>query len=561
MRVPYGAAVAAVVVCACAHDAIAQVLPSTVEAGRVERQLERPTEPVPPSSRPVAPRAVQAAPPNAADVRFTIRSFAVDGSTVYSHEQLTRRYALGAKVSLARIYEIAAELTARYRSDGYILSSVVVPAQKINDGMVRLRAVEGSLASVQYEGDLRFRDGLFEEAKQQLLQDKPLRAETLERFMLLFNDLPEVLAQAVLRPAPDTLGGTDLIVKLTQSRFSVDLGGNNRGSKLQGPLQYEAGVSFASLFGLYDQTSLHYVQSSEREELWLASLSHTERLTSSGLDVTVSGSVSRSSPELGPELQALNLETDTNQARVELTYPLTRSRAGNLRARAALSYHDGLTDTLAGPISEDKIAAVRLGMSFDNIDGWRGMNLIDVGVDQGVSLLGSSEKGDDLASRAGGDPQFTKVTLYLARLQSLGRGFSVLVAASGQYSFSNLLAPEEFAFGGEFYGRAYDPSEIVGDSGAAAKLEFRFTHGDSRRLEATWYAFYENGRVWRRLDATEVGAPDKDSAASAGGGVRFTFGPWLSGYIEGAVPLDHIIAAEGNDDARIFGGLKASFGR
>jgi hemolysin activation/secretion protein len=542
--------------------AVGQV-PPTVEPGRVEEQRRAPTEPQRPDSATVQPPQVepQRAPENAKDLLFVLQRLTVEGAKAYSADELTAPYGalIGQQVSLDRLYQIANEMTARYRNDGYLLSSVVVPAQNIRDGAIRLQAVEGYLASVTIEGDVHRRDGLFESLRQQLLADRPLRTATLERAVLLMNDLAGTVAQAILRPAASAQGATDLLVKVATQTVAATVGATNRGSELQGPVQYEASLELRSILGLHENTVLSYLQSSEREELWLGSLTHTQRLTAGGLDLTLGGSVSRSDPDLGVELNELNLETDTDQASVQLSYPLLRARTGNLHARAALTYHDGLSDSDFGPISQDVITAVRVGLAFDSVDAWSGVNLIDLELSQGVEAFGSSKEGDPLASRIGGDPEFSKATLYLARLQSLGAKWSILLAASGQAAFTNLLAPEEFAFGGEFYGRAYDPSEIVGDSGLAGKAELRFTH-DRPGFGLTLYGFYEAGKVWRRLDASEVDTDKEASAASAGGGMRFTFGRYASAYVEAAVPLNHIVAAEGNDDTRVFGGIQVGFG-
>jgi hemolysin activation/secretion protein len=246
---------------------------------------------------------------------------------------------------------------------------------------------------------------------------------------------------------------------------------------------------------------------------------------------------------------------------VQLEFPLKRSRVFNVRARSVFSYHDGNTDSSFGRLTHDKIAAARVGISIDTVDALNGVNLLDLEFSKGISGLGTSKLGDALASRPGGDPQFSKATMYLARLQSLGPKWSVLLAASGQESFTNVLAPEEFTFGGEFYGRAYDASEIVGDSGLAGKVEVRFTQDTPGGSGYTLYGFYEAGHVWRRLAPSEAGAKAEESAASAGGGIRFSLGTYVSAYVEGAVPLNHIVAAEGNKSARAFGGMKVNFGR
>jgi hemolysin activation/secretion protein len=551
---------------ASSMPALAQHVPPSVEPGRVEERLRQPLPPEPSrgtSPSLATPRIESNTPPsNANEVRIDLKALVIEGATAYPVNDLIAPYAqlIGYNVTLAQIYTIADELTARYRNDGYVLTTVVVPVQTIAAGRVRLQVVEGHLSRVEFLGDASGRTGMLKDIERRLTAERPLRNATLERELLLLNDLPGLVAQAVLQPG-DATGGSLLTINLAQSAFTANLGVTNRGSEVQGPVQYEAGIDLSSLFSLSESTSLRYLQSSEREELWLASLAHTQRVTSGGLDLTLAGSVSRSSPELGPELANLNLETDTDQASIQVAYPLMRSRTGNLRTRMALTYHDGLSDSDFGAISRDVISAVRLGVSFDSVDAWRGVNLLDMEFSHGLSVFGSSEFGDELASRVGGNPKFSKATLYLARLQGLGSRWSVLLAASGQAAFSNLLAPEEFAFGGEFYGRAYDPSEVVGDSGAAGKVELRYTIDHPGGLGLTVYGFYEAGTVWRRLDASEVGAEDEESANSAGGGLRMTFGPHVSGYVEGAAPLNRIVAAEGSDDARIFGGVKVSFGQ
>src|SRR5262249_3975070 len=115
-----------------------QAIPPIVEPGRAEERLKQPREPERVPREPVVAVESQApAPPaNADSIEFTLQNLAVDGVTVYPADRLIEKYRplQGTRITLARLYAIAAELTARYRSDGYLLSSVVVPAQKIADG-------------------------------------------------------------------------------------------------------------------------------------------------------------------------------------------------------------------------------------------------------------------------------------------------------------------------------------------------------------------------------------------------------------------------------------------
>ncbi len=536
-------------------------IPSTAQPGTVERQLQTPHAPVQSTESSVVtlPAEPQAPPPNAASLTFRLSTLSVEGNQALSSSALTQPYAglIGTTVSVERIYAIASDMTARYRDAGYILSSVIVPPQSITDGHVRLQAVEGYIARISLEGNAGHRQGLFQRMGDKVVSDRPLRNETLERYLLLINDLPGMTAQGVLRPSPSTPGAAELVVRLRTSHVGFVAGATDRGSHVQGPAQIQASVDLDSVLSLEEESTFQYLQAVPGSELRLYSLDHNERLTASGLELKLSGSYSDSSPSLAAQLAALNLATSTAQGRVELDYPFIRTRAWNLSARVAYTYNRSKTDTSAGLESQDRLSAVRLGVSADHADAANGVSNLDLEFGRGIHAFGSSEYGDPLASRFDGRPDFSKMTLYVARLQSLGAGFSVLLAANGQLAFNHLLLPEVFGYGGEYFGRAYDASELVGDSGIAGKLELRYTRESFNHFGWTGYVFAEDGKVWNRLAALDK-LPSSDSAVSVGGGLRVSIASWLSGYAEVTKPTNHVVAATDSKGVRVFGGLQVS---
>ncbi len=110
-------------------------------------------------------------------------------------------------------------------------------------------------------------------------------------------------------------------------------------------MRYEAGLTLNSLFGLFGETRFSFLAADPMSELKYGFISHTARLTASGLDLRLYASKSRAEPELGVDFQDFNLETDTDQVGAELKYPIIRSRERNLYARGAVTYHDGATDS------------------------------------------------------------------------------------------------------------------------------------------------------------------------------------------------------------------------
>jgi hemolysin activation/secretion protein len=537
-------------------------IPSTVAPGSIEREQNHPREPqaVEPG-QPLTLKLEQSAPPaNASQLTFTLQSLEVVNSKAFSSGDLVASYRnlVGQTISVQKLYEIAAEMTVRYRKADFVLSTVIVPQQTIDGGHAQLQAVEGYVAKISIEGDTRRRPGLLQSMQKPVLNDHPLRSATLERFLLLLNDLPGITAQGILQPSAATPGASDLLVRMQQMTVSGTVAVNNRGSALQGPVQFQTGLSSNSQFGSFDDTSLQYLQAGRGSELRYYSLSHSERLTATGLEVTGNASHSRSDTALGEALASNNLQTDNTVGRLEASMPLRRSRVSNLYVHAALTYSDSETDAIGARLNHDIISAFRVGASVDLRDAAAGVNVVDMEFSKGFNAMGASRYGDPLASRPGGRPDFSKLTANLARLQSLGVPFSLLLAVNGQYAFDKVLINEEFAYGGEYFGRAYDASELVGDSGVAVKAELRYTLELPRGFTFTFYGFGEDGFVWRRI-TTDITAPDVDHAVSVGGGARYSLTHWLSGYVEYAKPVHHVVQVYGDERSRVFAGLQFNF--
>lgn len=550
----------AILAATLAAAAQAQQIPGTVRPGQIERQFIPPPEPSAQPTEIQIPPDTQRPPANAEQFRFTLEDVVLDGATVYPPQALRAEYEsqLGREVSLADIYAIADRLTARYRNDGYVISQVVVPAQSVQQGVVRLQAVEGYVREVRLEGDALFSAELPGIYADRIKRDRPLTAAALERYLLLMNDLAGTTARATLAPSATQPGAADLHVKLAHLRFEGEANLDNRGSESLGPWWLTATLDANSLFGRFDRTGVRLATSGSRQ-LALLALTHAQPVGSEGGKLGVQVSAVEAVPDLGSRFPA-TLETSSRSTALSYTHPLIRSRNRNLYLRAALTAHDGETEIDRVRTSEDRIRALRLGATFDLADGLRGINLVDLELSQGLNAFGARRSGTTNVplSRDNGDSDFTKIALYAARLQSIAPHWSVLAALSGQYAFSNLLSPELFGFGGEVFGRGYDPSELVGDSGAAAKLELRYMGAPGGNLLTgyTAYAFYDIGTVQRRTPQNERA---DESAASAGLGVRLTLARNYQGFVELAKPLTRDVGAEGDRDWRAYAGVSLRF--
>jgi hemolysin activation/secretion protein len=174
-------------------------------------------------------------------------------------------------------------------------------------------------------------------------------------------------------------------------------------------------------------------------------------------------------------------------------------------------------------------------------------------VSQGIDGAGSTDNDNILASRRGGRVDFSKFEALASRMQPLIDRFSALVAVYGQYAFTPLLVPEQCGYGGRVFGRAFDPSELLGDSCWMASLELRYDaapgatgslgkDGLTPLPALQFYGFTDKGKLYR-LAVDSVGTSAATfSGASAGGGIRL----WWQNYLN--IDLSAAKAIEGPRD-------------
>ena len=492
-------------------------------------------------------------------VNFLLQRMVIKGSTIYGKRQFSRlfRKYLHRRVNLTQVYSIAQAITNMYRNDGYILSKAVVPPQKIEEGVVQIDVIEGFVDRVAIQGRVRGPRKLLNEYRKELLKSRPLKAMDLERYLLLVDDLPGVSVKSVLTPSKFKQGATNLTLILTNKRYDGSFGADNRGTKFNGPIQINAGLSSNSLLKNYERIGLQGVVTSNTDELKFFSGFYEQPISSEGTKLFFSGSISDSAP--GSVLKDFEVEGESKTFTLKISHPFIRSRSENLNGFLGYTNRDSETEILGKLDSEDRLRIVNLGVSYDFVDEYRGINLVSFNLSKGFDIFDATETGSEKLTRSQGHSDFTKVSGQALRLQHLAPSWMLLGAFSWQYSFEKLLASEEFGVGGAQFGRAFDSSEITGDQGLAFKLELQKAFQPKKKYfrDLQAYSFFDYGKVWNRLP-TATGATEED-IYSVGVGIRFNITDEISGYVEWDKPLNRIVGSEGDKDGRAFFSLSARF--
>ncbi len=538
-------------------------------AGRVDEQLNvREFQPRVMPRIEVKEANIQSAPAGSEKISFKLERLKLEGASAYHGEELASVYqgSIGQTITLADLYGIAGNLTKKYRNDGYILTQVVVPPQTIEGGTARLQVVEGYVANVDVRGEGEFIDDAVMLARNYAAlvrhDTQALNVKQLERTMLLINDIPGISARGVLSPARGVAGAADLTIIIERKRYEATLGVDNYGTKFLGPIQVMAAGAINSLMGFNERitTQIVYAPNSDlSDELIYLGLGYKMPIWKGGtfLDVNITNTMT----DPGFRLDEFDVQGNSKTMSVMVGHPFIRSRNLNFTGRMGFDYRDVKTENNIEERRLDQVRVAVLGADVEFIDtlGGVGYNMWNFEVRQGIDVLDATEENDPNVSRVGANPDFLKLEIELQRLQRIADRVNLLLGVKGQVSRDELFSSEEMGIGGMNYGRGYDPSEIIGDSGIAGKLEVQWNEPREWSFLETYqlYGFWDIGEVWNKNEATS--ALKNPSLASGGLGVRASITPNNKMDFTLAFPFTRDVQTMGDQDPRFFFSIKQTF--
>lgn len=516
------------------------VVPPSADVSRVNPS-EQPSPPDRSADEKVTvpqPQSAGPVPEGASNIHFVLKGVVIKGATAFTELQLSEDYSqyIGKEITLDKVWLIAGAITERYNNAGYFLSRAYIPEQSIKSGTIEIRVVEGYVGKVELPENLRSRR-VVEGYVKRLVAQKPASTAAVESFLLRMNDLPGLSFRSVLSPM-DEKGAPEEAVKLvlepSAKQGQGSIGFDNYSSRYLGPNELNASYS-TSLLPM-QQTGLSLLTSLPMDRLRYGTLNHSIVLAPD-LTLELSGGATKAYP--GFTLEKFNIDSVSVNGSIGLNYQWIRQRDENLSFKLSFDRKDIRSDIIGTPLTRDHIRALRLQSSYDVSDDWRGYNTASMTLSHGLRIIEASGKNDANLTRAGASPTFTKAELALSRTQGISDNWVLFANASGQWASGVLYSSEQFGYGGQSFGRAYDASDITGDHGINGALELRYGGWgglDPIRLQP--YTFYDIGTVWNEA----VGQSKRESGASTGIGVRFATTTNQSGNFSLAWPLTRTIS-------------------
>ena len=494
--------------------------------------------------------------PRFKDVTVTITEAQFDNLRVVPAEALRPAYEsfLGKPQPIAVVCEIRDAAATILRQQGY-LAAVQVPAQRIENGVVKFDVLMAKLVAVQVRGDAGKAERLIAGYLDRIKEQPVFNEREAERYLLLARDLPGYDVRLTLRPAGTAPGEVIGEVTVIRQRISIDANFQNYGShdvgRIGGLLRAEA----YDLLGSGDRFSAGIFSTADFDEQQVLQLGYDRRIGKEGL--TVSGRFTYAWTTPDQAAGALRVRSRTLVASVEASYPFVRTQAINLRGAFGFDYvNQNVSFSTPGFRNQDHIGILYLRGDLDATDRnsinsvtgysisepkWRlagslearkGLDILDATKPCGAGYCLRPVVRSVVPSRAEGKPTAGLVRLALSGEYRPTPTLTFSLSPRFQYSGRALLSYEEFSGGNYTIGRGYDPGAIIGDSGVGFQAEVRLGRITPQARDAFAfqpYVFYDKAWVWNRnrppsTDPARRLPSNPQDLSSVGAGVRAAYG-------------------------------------
>lgn len=407
--------------------------------------------------------------------RVFVRRFELTGNTVFSAEELAAVTApyTDRTIAAEELQEARRRLTLYYIERGYINSGAVIPDQRVEDGIVRIRIVEGRLSGVEVIGNTHLRADYFQD-RLRSEADAPLNIRELQNRLQLLQQNPLVeQLQAELAPGVQPGEGV-LRLGVREARLS-EIGlavANNNPPSVGATRAYLYGLD-RNLTGVGDSLGLSYGHSLESSTAdWQVFYARPLNARDTTLQVWAG---QNETSVIEDRFSALDITSKLQNYGISLTQPFyltpqqTLSLGVNLERRHSESFLLGIPFSFAP--GEESGQATVTAVRF--VQEWLDRRLNQVIAARSTFSFGLNAFG---ATIHGFEPD-GRFIVWLGQFQWAQRfgerDYQVLFKSNLQLADDPLLPMEKCALGGMDTVRGYPENTLVRDECFIASLEFR----------------------------------------------------------------------------------------
>ena len=473
-----------------------------------------------------------------AELSFALQQVIWNPSEILTKEQIqavTASY-IGKQVTLKDLREMADKITNIYRDKGYMTCGAVLPPQRIHDGVVEVRLIEGKTGKVNLTGNRYTKTGYIMN-RINLKPGEIANTEKLNRDLRWFQGTNDVQLRVVMKPGAEE-GTTDYdIMAFEPQNQSVTLYTDNDGYESSG--RWRAGIFYnmKSVSGHRDSLRAHFI-GSRGTKAW--SLGYSVPISRKGMRLELDYSGNKTKVVKG-ELEPLGVEGKSNSYSLTWRAPFHVTEKSRHEAGLQYVHQKSETDLGHGQVQwvDDRIQRVIPYVSFTHYGKdsvlyhkhsfvWARRRDID----------GESDTGKLYRLSSFWQKRNTNGQFWQARLDAqLGSG-------------DNLAASDRFFIGGVNSVRGYEEGFIGGSPGLSVGLEYHIPVDKAKRIFV--YPFFDWGTVGG------YAAPEHNKLMSAGLGIEARY-KHLYGTLTVGFPFKKDFYDDKVSSARVDFSLSAAF--
>src|SRR3989338_242525 len=401
--------------------------------------------------------------------KFFVKKIRLEGNTVFSEEDLRPLISPfeNKEQSFASLANLSAAITNTYRAKGYLTSRAYIPPQKVENGTVTIKILEGKIDKIFVEANRFFKKSLYSKMIH-LRKDRIFQYQDLESSLYFLNQQPDRKAKAYLI-AGETPQTSDIILKADEKYpIHVYYEFNNRGTKLTHRARHTIhadnnnfsgnGDTFASSLGMAEEGA--FTAASVNYDLPIEETGTDLGLSFSHVDTMLIGHLKPSEVK-GQSISFTPSITQTLVKRPSLLF--------NIYLGFEIKDSKTLVDDIKINFDRSRVFVFGPRLTFQDTGG---RTLLSSDAHWGIpDFLGSNEEVDPNASKTNSGGDFLYYTGSVARIQRIPPDSYLIVRGAGQWTKDTLSSLEQYRAGGAFTVRGYPESDSSGDYGFNASAE------------------------------------------------------------------------------------------
>jgi hemolysin activation/secretion protein len=476
--------------------------------------------------------------------RFRVNAFAMSGNTVYRTrllKTLLERF-VDLELNLYDLNKAADTITAFYHDHGYALARAVIPAQKVENGVVAIRIIEGRFGRVRFSGNKRYSSDFLAARTGLLTPGALVTSDRLENNLLLLNDLPGLRAKVVLEPGTE-FGATDAEVQVKEKLVDVNLGVNNYGRSETGQHRVEATLNINAPLGLGDQLAISG-SSTQHKLVRYWKFGYSVPLNTLGTRLAIGSS--KAAYDVSGALATLGISGEVRTDEAVISHPFVRSREDNQTFSVGIKRNRLKQNALGAPLSDQQLTVMTTTYQINRIHPDSSVTNANFGLETNFRT------SHDITQQ---DAVFARMELDVNHTAPFYQRWDLYLRGDIVRSRDMLPDTEKFSLGGPGSVRAFRPSEVRGDSGYLATVELRRPFTVAGRLGAFRITADAGEVIYKAPGFTD----SRDRLRSIGVGASFFPARGITASIDIARPMGATHTASDDKNHRIWVNVSASF--